>query len=98
MTRNDDPRWAVIPGLNNEVGGLMFAYMMSRVDRRIGATHYTLLATVEVAGKLLASAASGFLAQHLGFSDTFALATALAVAFLGLLIPLQGTHSAQPAG
>ncbi|MGR9091169.1 MAG: efflux RND transporter permease subunit [Gammaproteobacteria bacterium] len=29
MTRNDDPRWAVIPGLNNEVGGLMFAYMMS---------------------------------------------------------------------
>lgn len=29
MTRNDDPRWAVVPGLNNEVGGLMFAYMMS---------------------------------------------------------------------
>ena len=29
MTRNDDPRWAVIPGLNNEIGGLMFAYMMS---------------------------------------------------------------------
>jgi uncharacterized protein len=29
MTRNDDPRWAVVPGLNNEIGGLMFAYMMS---------------------------------------------------------------------
>lgn len=29
MTRNDDPRWAVIPGYDNEVGGLMFMYMMS---------------------------------------------------------------------
>lgn len=29
MTRNDDPRWAVVPGLDNEIGGLMFAYMMS---------------------------------------------------------------------
>ncbi len=29
MTRNDDPRWAVIPQFNNEIGGLMFAYMMS---------------------------------------------------------------------
>ena len=29
MTRNDDPRWAVVPGRNNEIGGLMFAYMMS---------------------------------------------------------------------
>ncbi len=67
----------------------MFAYMMSRVDRRIGATHYTLLATVEVVGKLSASAASGFLAQRLGYGDTFALATALALAFLLLLIPLR---------
>ena len=29
MTRNDDPRWAVVPALNNEIGGLMFMYMMS---------------------------------------------------------------------
>ncbi len=29
MTRNDDPRWAVVPELDNEIGGLMFAYMMS---------------------------------------------------------------------
>jgi len=27
---------------------IVFAYMMSKVDRRIGATHYTLLASVEV--------------------------------------------------
>ena len=35
-------------------GGLttaMFAFMMGRVDRRIGATHYTVLAGVEVLGK-----------------------------------------------
>lgn len=29
MTRNDDPRWGVIPGTDYEVGGLMFTYMMS---------------------------------------------------------------------
>src|SRR4029079_2618817 len=34
----------------------MFAYMMSRVDRRIGASHYTLLATVGGWGKPPAAA------------------------------------------
>ncbi len=29
MTRNDDPRWGVLPGKDNEIGGLMFTYMMS---------------------------------------------------------------------
>lgn len=29
MTRNDDPRWAVVPGRDSEAGGLMFMYMMS---------------------------------------------------------------------
>ncbi|MBT7950271.1 MAG: MMPL family transporter [Gammaproteobacteria bacterium] len=29
MTRNDDPRWGVTPTINNNVGGLMFMYMMS---------------------------------------------------------------------
>lgn len=29
MTRNDDPRWGVLPGKGNEIGGLMFTYMMS---------------------------------------------------------------------
>ncbi len=29
MTRNDDPRWGVIPSTDYEVGGLMFTYMMS---------------------------------------------------------------------
>ncbi len=29
MSRNDDPRWAVIPDRESDVGGLMFMYMMS---------------------------------------------------------------------
>jgi predicted RND superfamily exporter protein len=29
MTRNDDPRWAVVPSRDSDVGGLMFMYMMS---------------------------------------------------------------------
>jgi len=66
----------------------LFAFMMSKVDRRIGATHYTLLATVEVSGKLVAYQISGFLAEAVGYSTLFGLSTVLAVAFLGLLIPV----------
>ena len=29
MTRNDDPRWGVVPTINSNIGGLMFMYMMS---------------------------------------------------------------------
>jgi MFS family permease len=66
----------------------MFAYMMSRVDRRIGATHYTLLATVEVWGKLPAGAFSGFVAQATSYSTLFAMSTVLSIAFLALLVPI----------
>jgi PAT family beta-lactamase induction signal transducer AmpG len=66
----------------------MFAYMMSRVDRRIGATHYTLLATVEVWGKLPAAAISGVIAQRTSYTVLFGLATILSAAFLWLLLPL----------
>ena len=66
----------------------LFAFMMSRVDRRIGATHYTLLATVEVTGKLIARQISGILAETMGYTALFGLSTFLAVAFLGLLIPI----------
>ncbi len=72
----------------------MFAYMMSRVDRRIGATHYTLLATVEVMGKLTARWASGFIAEGTSYPALFALATGLAVAFLVLLVPIFRATSA----
>lgn len=66
----------------------MFAFMMSRVDRRIGATHYTLLAALEVWGKLPAAWASGFVAARTSYPFLFGLATLLSIAFLVLLLPM----------
>ncbi|GHG70119.1 MFS transporter [Comamonas sp. JC664] len=73
---------------------VMFAFMMSRVDRRIGATHYTLLASLEVWGKAPAGPLAGWLAdpRHglgLGYASVFLLGIVLSVAFLGLLVPLR---------
>lgn len=69
----------------------MFALMMSRVDVRIGATHYTLLATVEVLGKMPGAWFSGVIAEKLGFRALFSIATVLSFAFLLLLIPISRT-------
>jgi MFS family permease len=66
----------------------LFAFMMSRVDRRIGATHYTLLAAVEVWGKLPAGWVSGWIADHTSYAWLFGLATLLSFGFLLLLVPL----------
>jgi len=67
---------------------VMFAFMMSRVDRRIGATHYTLLATVEVLGKSPGGFFSGMVADSVGYTGVFIIAMALSIAFMGLLLPL----------
>ena len=67
----------------------MFAFMMSRVDRRIGATHYTVLAAVEVIGKSPGIWAAGGLATWLGYAPLFIIGTVLSVAFLALLLPLR---------
>lgn len=64
----------------------MFAFMMSKVDPRIGATHYTLLASVEVLGKGLAGWTSGFLGESLGYSGVFGLGVLLSLAFLLLVV------------
>ncbi len=70
---------------------VMFAFMMSRVDRRIGATHYTLFACVEVLGKFPGGPIGGVLADDYGWSyaRVFLLGIVLSVAFLGLLLPLR---------
>jgi PAT family beta-lactamase induction signal transducer AmpG len=73
-------------------GGLttaMFAFMMSRVDRRIGATHYTLLAGVEVLGKVPGGLSSGVLVDAIGFPATFAIGLGFGLAFLPLLVLLR---------
>jgi PAT family beta-lactamase induction signal transducer AmpG len=74
----------------------MFAYMMSRVDRRIGATHFTLFATVEVMGKMLAGASAGVIGDGPGYAAVFGLAVGLSVAFLGLLVPMARHGRAAP--
>ncbi|HZI16671.1 MAG TPA: MFS transporter [Myxococcus sp.] len=84
----------------------MFAFMMSRVDRRIGATHYTLLASVEVWGKAPVGPLAGWLADTQrglgwGYANVFLLGIALCLAFLVLLVPLRRQQRAgatpQPA-
>lgn len=73
----------------------VFALMMSRVNRRIGATHYTALASLEVLGKYPPEWASGFLAQHFGYSAVFGAATGLSFLFLALVPRAGGADSPQ---
>jgi predicted MFS family arabinose efflux permease len=78
---------------------LMFALMMARVDKRIGATHYTLLASLEVFGKSPATWSSGLLAERLGYGGLFLLGTGLSLAFV--LVPVAMRRQAgavQPGG
>ena len=65
----------------------VFALMMSRVDPKVGASHFTVLAAVEVLGKTPAGWLSGVIAQRYGYAALFALATVLSIAFLALLWP-----------
>ncbi len=74
---------------------VMFALMMSRVDRSIGATHYTFLATIEVLGKSPTKFFSGVVAARFGFPGAFAVAALASLGFLALL-PLVGRGRAAP--
>ncbi len=63
----------------------LFAFMMSRVDRTIGASHYTLLASVEVLGKSPGVWASGALAERIDYAPLFSLG---ALSSVVLVLPL----------
>lgn len=67
----------------------MFALMMSQVDRRIGATHYTVLASVEVWGKAPAGVLSGVFVDAFGFSPVFLASVVLSAAYVLVLKPLE---------
>ena len=83
----DTPRslWIVYPVTLAEhlAGGMLtpilFAFMMDLCDRRVGATHYTALAAVEVVGKMGFGLASGLLADRLGYGLLFSLGAALSL-------------------
>jgi PAT family beta-lactamase induction signal transducer AmpG len=77
---------------------VLFALMMRHTDREIGGTHYTLLASLEVWGKLPFAAISGVIAQHLGYRPLFAIATLLCLAFALLVHLLLPSLSTSPIG
>ena len=60
---------------------VVFTLMMRHTDRQIGATHYTLLASLEVLGKMPLSTVSGILAASWGYRLLYATGTGLCVAF-----------------
>jgi len=60
---------------------VVFALMMRHTDRQIGATHYTLLASLEVLGKLPVATLSGVLATRVGYPALFAIGSVLCAAF-----------------
>lgn len=75
----------------------MFAFMMSRVDRSVGAAHYTLLACIELVGKTPGRLLAGLLATQLGYTTLFGLGTILSFLFLLFLLPLsQGQNDPRP--
>ena len=67
---------------------------MSKVDRTIGATHFTLFATIEVLGKSPGAWASGPLSERLGYAVVFAAAALLSAAFLPLLTRVRRVEAA----
>jgi MFS transporter, PAT family, beta-lactamase induction signal transducer AmpG len=67
---------------------IVFALMMRHTDREIGATHYTLLASVEVLGKLPLGALSGLITRAIGYPSLYALAAGLSLAFIALAAAL----------
>jgi predicted MFS family arabinose efflux permease len=77
--------------LEHFFGGMLttavFAFMMFNVDKIIGATHYTLFASIEVIGKSPGAALSGFVAQRFGYSACFITGTVIS-ALVILLLPL----------
>jgi MFS transporter, PAT family, beta-lactamase induction signal transducer AmpG len=92
---------ATLTGIEHFFAGMMtttmFALMMSRTDKRIGATHYTLLATIEVLGKAPLSLASGAIADQLGYGGCFSIGVGLSVLFLTIALapPVQRALTAR---
>jgi len=68
---------------------VLFAFMMSQVEPRVAATHFTILATLEVLGKSPGSLGSGYLADAFDYGTVFAIGALFSILFLLLLPPLK---------
>ncbi len=81
--------------LEHFFGGMLtttlFAFMMWNSDKRIGATHYTVLASVEVLGKMPGSFFSGLIAQTAGYTFTFMAGTVISAAVIFILPLYRGS-------
>jgi len=75
--------------LEHFFGGLLtttlFAFMMFNVDKSIGATHYTLLASIEVIGKTPGALFSGFFTEMSGYPACFLTGTIISFAVIFIL-------------
>ena len=80
---------AIVTGLEHAAGGALtttiFAWMMASVDRRIGASHYTALAAIEVLGKAPGPWIAGLVAQSIGYVPVIAAGLLLSMLPLGIL-------------
>jgi MFS family permease len=81
-------------------GGLLttatFALMMSRTERKMGATHYSIIATVEMLGKAPIPIIAGPITEKFGYTFTFGAGAIISAALLFLLIPLCKAPSQAP--
>ncbi|MET0342533.1 MAG: MFS transporter [Polyangiales bacterium] len=85
--------------VSGSITTVMFALMMRHTDRAIGGTHFTLLASLEVWGKLPLSLLSGVLATALGYAGLFGVGAGLCAGFAllaGLLAPRLADARAAP--
>lgn len=75
--------------LEHFFGGMLttslFAFMMFNVDRKIGATHYTIFAVIEVLGKMPGAVISGYFTAFAGYSGCFITGTFISFAVIFIL-------------
>ena len=67
------------------------AYMASITDKRFTATQYALLSSLMGIPRVLASAPTGYLAEHMGWAPFFIFCTLIAIPGLLLLLRIQRT-------
>lgn len=71
---------------------VLFAFMMSTVNKDAAATHYTVLASIEVFGKMPGVWLSGLIADRIGYSGDFLIGFILSIVVIPLVIMIPEHH------